>query len=46
MVMPNNAVLAIFGDIDPDKMVTEVMSALGKWRTGKVAEPVISYNFV
>jgi len=42
MVMPNNAVLAIFGDIDPDKMVAKVMSALGKWRTGKVAEPVIS----
>jgi zinc protease len=42
MVMPNNAVLAIFGDIDPDKMVTEVVSALGKWGTGKVAEPVIS----
>ena len=42
MVMPNNTVLAIFGDIDPDKMVTEVMSVLGKWRKGKVAEPVIS----
>jgi zinc protease len=42
MVMPNNAVLAIFGDIDPDKMVTEVMSAFAKWRTGKVFEPVIS----
>ena len=42
MVMPNNAVLAIFGDIDPDKMVTEVRSALGRWRTGKIAHPVIS----
>jgi zinc protease len=41
MVMPNNAVLAIFGDIDPDKMLTEVMSAFSKWRTGKVFEPVI-----
>jgi len=42
MVMPNNAVLAIFGDIDPDKMVGKVMSALGQWRRGKVAEPVVS----
>ena len=41
-VMPNNAVLAIFGDIDPDKMVTEVKSVLGKWKTGKVVEPVIT----
>ena len=42
MVMPNNAVLAVFGDMDPNKMVTEVMSALGKWKTGKIMEPVIS----
>jgi len=41
-VMPNNAVLAIFGDIDPDKMVTEVRSVLEKWKPGKIAEPVIS----
>jgi zinc protease len=41
MVMPKNAVLAVFGDIDPDKMVTEVMSAFSKWKTGKVIEPVI-----
>jgi zinc protease len=39
MVMPNNAVLAIFGDIDPETMVVKVMSALGKWKTGEVAEP-------
>ena len=42
MVMPNNTVLAIFGDMDPDKMVTEVKSVLGKWEKGEVAEPVIS----
>ncbi|MCG6918977.1 MAG: insulinase family protein, partial [Deltaproteobacteria bacterium] len=42
MVMPNNAVLAVFGDMDPDKMLTEVTSALGKWKIGKVMEPVIS----
>ena len=40
-VMPNNAVLAIFGDIDPDRMVTKVISELGKWRKGEKAEPVI-----
>ena len=42
MVMPNNAVLSVFGDMDPDKMATEVMSALGKWKKSKVTEPVIS----
>jgi zinc protease len=42
MVMPNNAVLAVFGDIDPEKMASEVMSAFGKWKKGKLIEPVIS----
>jgi zinc protease len=41
MVMPNNAVLAIFGDIDPEKMVAKVKSLFGKWRPGKVVEPAI-----
>lgn len=41
MVMPNNAVLAIFGDIDPEKMVGKVKSLFGKWRHGKLVEPVI-----
>lgn len=39
-VMPNNAVLAVFGDIEPEEMAKKVKSALGKWRPGKVAEPV------
>jgi zinc protease len=42
MVMPNNAVLAVFGDIEPEEMVAKVKSALGKWQPGKVAEPDIS----
>jgi zinc protease len=41
MVMPNNAVLAIFGDIDPVTMVARVKSALGKWKRGEVAEPEV-----
>ena len=40
-VMPNNAVLAVFGDIEPDKMAEKVKSALGKWRSGKLVEPVV-----
>jgi zinc protease len=34
-VMPGNAVLAVFGDIDPDTMVSKILRTLGKWRTGK-----------
>jgi zinc protease len=41
MVVPNNAVLAIFGDIDPDKVASQVRSAFGKWETGGVIEPVL-----
>ena len=40
-VMPNNAVLAVFGDIEPEEMVEKVKSAFGKWRPGKVVEPVL-----
>jgi zinc protease len=40
-VMPNNAVLAVFGDIEPEEMAKKVKSALGKWRPGKVVEPVV-----
>ena len=40
-VMPNNAVLAVFGDIEPEEMAEKVKSALGKWRPGKVVEPVV-----
>jgi zinc protease len=42
MIMPNNAVLAVFGDIEPEEMVDKVKSALGKWQPGEVAEPDIS----
>ena len=41
MVMPNNAVLAIFGDIDPEKMLAKVKSLFEKWRPGKLIEPAI-----
>jgi zinc protease len=34
-VMPGNAVLAVFGDIDPDIMVSKILRTLGKWRSGK-----------
>jgi zinc protease len=40
-VMPNNAVLAVIGDIDPKEMAEKVKSALGKWRPRKVVAPVI-----
>ncbi len=39
MVMPNNAVLAIFGDINPEKMVAKVQALLGKWQPGSLVEP-------
>lgn len=41
VVMPNNAVLAIFGDIDPEEMVQKVKSLFGKWRSEKLLEPAI-----
>ncbi|MGD8923933.1 MAG: pitrilysin family protein [Syntrophobacterales bacterium] len=40
-VMPNNAVLAIFGDIDPKEVVAKVESLFGKWPPGKLVQPVI-----
>jgi zinc protease len=41
MVMPNNAVLAVFGDIEPEKTVAEITSSLGGWRPGKPLKPII-----
>jgi zinc protease len=41
MVMPNNAVLAIFGDIDPAEMVVKVKSLFGKWKPGSPVQPTI-----
>lgn len=32
VVMPTNAVMAVFGDIDPDTMVSKISRVLGKWR--------------
>jgi zinc protease len=40
-VMPNNAVLAVFGDIDPSEVVAKVESFFGKWRPGELVQPVI-----
>ena len=41
MVMPNNAVLAIVGDIDPTEMVANVRSLFGKWKPGRPLRPTI-----
>jgi zinc protease len=41
VVMPNNAVLAIFGDIDPEKMVAKVKSLFKKWQPETLVEPPI-----
>ena len=40
-VMPNNAVLAVFGDIDPDQMLAKIKSLFRKWQPGTMAKPVI-----
>jgi len=41
IVMPNNTVLAIFGDIDSEEMAEKVKSLFGKWRSEKLLEPTI-----
>jgi zinc protease len=41
-VMPNNSVLAVFGDIDPEEMVAKVKSVFGKWQPGTLTNPVIN----
>jgi len=40
-VMPNNAVLAVFGDIDPKEMMAKIRSVFGKWQPGTLIKPVI-----
>jgi zinc protease len=40
-VMPNNAVLAIFGDIDPEEVADEVNSLFGGWASGTLLEPQV-----
>ncbi len=40
-VMPNNAVLAVFGDIDPQEIIAKVKSLFGKWQPGTLAKPFI-----
>jgi len=32
MVLPTNAVIAVFGDVDPDTMVSKISAVLGTWR--------------
>jgi zinc protease len=39
MVMPNNAVMAVFGDIDPGELVSKVESIFGTWHRGKPFRP-------
>ena len=48
VVLPTNAVVAVFGDIDPDTMVSKMSAILGKWHgsarvlkaQGKPVEPL------
>jgi zinc protease len=40
-VMPNNTVLAVFGDIDPEEVAAEVKTLFGKWQPGTLVEPAI-----
>lgn len=38
-VVPGTAVLAVFGDIDSSRLVSEIRELLGKWRPGKPPLP-------
>ncbi len=40
-VMPNNTVLAVFGDIDPEAMAAKLESLFGKWQPGTLTKPSI-----
>jgi zinc protease len=39
LVIPNNCVLAIYGDIDPDRVKAEVEDKLGHWSPGAALKP-------
>lgn len=41
VMMPNNAVLAIFGDIDPDTVTSRVEKAFGDFQPGILEQPII-----
>jgi len=41
IVMPNNAVLAIFGDIDPETVASEVEKAFEDFKPGILEQPII-----
>lgn len=41
VIMPNNAVLAVYGDIDPEEAAAKVKDAFHKFLPGRVVEPVI-----
>ncbi|NVM20990.1 MAG: insulinase family protein [Desulfobacterales bacterium] len=41
IMMPNNAVLAVFGDIDPDTVTSEVQNAFKDFKPGILEQPVI-----
>jgi zinc protease len=40
-VMPNNMVLAVFGDIETEKVLTKVKGLLGKWKPEKLMLPTL-----
>jgi zinc protease len=41
VMMPNNAVLAVFGDIDPERVTATVEKAFEGFRPGVLEEPII-----
>jgi zinc protease len=41
VVMPNNAVLAVFGDIDPDRVAAQVRAAFQEFEPGVLEQPII-----
>jgi zinc protease len=39
MVLPNNCVMAVFGDVQTDKLKAALEKALSKWKPGKLIAP-------
>lgn len=45
LTVPNNCVLAIFGDVQAGKVLADVKRALGEWKRGKALPEVSSFKF-